>query len=72
MAVVVVVVLCCVTVVVVMVHRSGHMAGGRGALWHIIESLHHVVVAAVVSSWSHCGGGCIFGVLLLQLWSWLR
>ena len=58
---------------------SGHVAavawqsssgGGRGASWRIIKSLHHVAVAAVVSSWPHCGGGHVFGVLLPQSWSW--
>jgi len=39
-------------------------------LWHIIKSLHHVVVAIVVLLWSHYGGGHIFGVLLPQLWLW--
>jgi len=30
--------------------------------------LHHIVVAMVVSLYSHCGSGCIFGVLLPQSW----
>ena len=72
MAVVAVVVSYRVAVAVVVVHCSGHVAGSCGALWCIIELLHHIAVAAVVSSWSHCGGGHIFGVLLLQLWLWLQ
>ena len=40
--------------------------GGYGTSWHIIESLHHIVVAMVVSLYSHCGSGCIYGVLLPQ------
>jgi len=72
MVVVVVVMLCHVAMAVVVVHRSGCIAGGCGTSWCIIELLHHIAVAAVVSSWSHCGGGHIFGVLLLQLWLWLQ